>query len=301
MSKLGALGTPSAEVEVSQNVVYRLLKAQHPDIAYLPIRLVDAGWDNAMFRLGDQLAVRLPRRKAAADLIKREQIWLPQLAARLPISVPTPCRIGQPAERYPWHWSVVPWLEGAAADQAALDSDQAVRFAGFLRSLHIPAPINAPVNPFRNAPLASKAKDLKARVQRLEAKTNLITPAIKSALDNAFLIPIDIEPTWIHGDLHPRNILIHKGEIAGIIDWGDMTSGDAATDLAAIWMLFSRKADRERAIAYYGHLSIATLQRAKGWAIFFAIILLDTGLIDNPRHAAIGRKTLHYIEEDVRT
>lgn len=298
MSKLGTLGTPSAEVEVSQNVVYRLLKAQHPDISSLPIRLVDAGWDNAMFRLGDELAVRLPRRKVAADLIKQEQAWLPQLATRLPILVPTPCRIGKPAEHYPWHWSVVPWIEGVAADRAALDSGQAVRFADFLRSLHTPAPINAPSNPFRNVPLASRAEDLKARVQRLEAKTTLITSVIKSTFDTAILTPIDVKSTWIHGDLHPCNILIHKGEISGIIDWGDMTSGDAATDLAAVWMLFANKADRESAIAHYGNLSTATLQRAKGWAIFFAIILLDTGLIDNPRHAAIGQKILHHIAED---
>jgi len=298
MSKSGRLGTPSAEVEISQNVVYRLLAEQHPDIASLPICLIEAGWDNAMFRLGDRLSVRLPRRQVAADLIKREQAWLPTLAARLPISVPAPYRVGKPAKHYPWHWSVLPWIEGVAADQAAPNSDQVARFAEFLRSLHTPAPVNAPSNPFRNAPLASKAKDLKARVRRLESRTNLITSATKSTLDSAFLTPVDIEPTWIHGDLHPRNILIHQGEISGVIDWGDMTAGDAATDLAAVWMLFSKRMDRERAIACYGNLSTATLQRAKGWAIFFAIILLDTGLIDNPRHAAIGHKTLLHVKED---
>ena len=298
MAKSGMLGTPSAEVDISRNVVYRLLAEQHPDIASLPIRLIDAGWDNAMFRLGNQLSVRLPRRQMAADFIKREQTWLPMLAVRLPIVVPVPCRMGQPAEHYPWCWSVLPWIEGVAADQAEPNSDQVARFAEFLRSLHTPAPINVPVNPFRNVPLASRAKDLNARVQRLEAKTDLITPAVKRTLASAFLTPADIEPTWIHGDLHPRNVLVHQGEISGVIDWSDMTSGDAATDLAAVWMLFSRKADRERAIAHYGNLSTATLQRAKGWAIFFAIIFLDTGLIDDPRHAAIGQRILHHIAED---
>ncbi|MBD2096551.1 phosphotransferase [Trichocoleus sp. FACHB-591] len=109
---------------------------------------------------------------------------------------------------------------------------------------------------------------------------------------------MDVEATWIHGDLHLRNVLVEKGVITGVIDWGDITRGDRATDLAAIWMLFSDPQTRQQATLEY-NASEATLQRARGWAIFFGVVLLDTGLIDNPKHAAIGERTLRHMAEDI--
>lgn len=106
--KSSLIGTPVSEFEIDTTLVYNLLSDQHPDLMHLPIHLVDAGWDNAMFRLGDQLSVRLPRRKVAATLIENEQTWLPLLAEQLTIPVPTPYRIGKPAQSYPWRWSVLP-------------------------------------------------------------------------------------------------------------------------------------------------------------------------------------------------
>ena len=103
---------------------------------------------------------------------------------------------------------------------------------------------------------------------------------------------------WIHGDLHARNVLVEGGVITGVIDWGDITSGDVATDLASIWMLFADKNARKRAIAAYGKSDEATLARAKGWAVLFGAVLLDTGPVDNQRHAAMGEKTLRRIHED---
>jgi aminoglycoside phosphotransferase (APT) family kinase protein len=105
-------GTPAAEFEIDGVIVAKLVADQHPDLVHLPLRAIDAGWDNAMFRLGDHLAVRLPRRAAAAELIVHEQLWLPSLADRLSMPVPKLCRIGMPAFGYPWHWSVVRWLPG---------------------------------------------------------------------------------------------------------------------------------------------------------------------------------------------
>ena len=143
-------------------------------------------------------------------------------------------------------------------------------------------------------------------MQRLEQKTSLITPAIKHIWHQALDAPIDVEATWIHGDLHPGNVLVDKGAITGVIDWGDITTGallrryrkGRATDLAAIWMLFSNVEVRQQAIATYANVSEATLKRARGWAVFFGVMLLDTGLVDNPRFAAIGEKTLRRIVED---
>jgi len=291
------LGTPAAEFAIDSVFVAGLLAEQHPDLAHLPLQEIDAGWDNAMFRLGDHLAVRLPRRAVAAPLIAHEQAWLPRLADQLALPVPAPYRIGTPARGYPWRWSVVPWLKGAAADQHDPLASQARPFAAFLRSLHVPAPADAPTNPMRGVPLAQRAPTVEARLQRLASKTSLITPQIAHIWHVALSAPLDVPSTWLHSDLHPRNVLVEHGVISGIIDWGDMTSGDCATDLASIWMLFAEPHARQDALAAYGDLSEATLQRAKGWAVLFGVMLLDTGLNDNPRNAAIGERTLCRVAE----
>lgn len=280
-------------------LVYKLVKEQHPDLADFPIQFVDAGLDNAMFRLGDRLSVRLPRREIAAKLIENEQTWLPLIADRLPIPIPNPYRIGQPNQDYPYRWSVLPWLDGISADQEEPNANQAKILATFLRSLHIPAPANAPENIFRGVPLIQRATVIEERMQRLELQTELITPDIKQAWQLALNAPIDVEATWIHGDLHSRNILVKSGAIAGIIDWGDMTSGDIATDLATIWMLFGDRHARQQAIDIYANISEATLQRAQGWAIAFGTMLLDLGLTNDPRYAIMGKRALQRVAEDI--
>jgi aminoglycoside phosphotransferase (APT) family kinase protein len=290
--------TPPPEYEIDATLVRSLLIAQHPDLAHLPIHLMDAGWDNAMFRLGDRHVVRLPRRQVAATLIEHEQTWLPQIAKHLSISVPTPYRLGEPNPTYPWRWSILPWLPGVAADQEEPQADQAKRFALFLRSLHRPAPTNAPINAVRGVPLFHRESAIAERLQRLETKTNLITAEIKQVWNQALNAPIADQATWLHGDLHARNVLVENGVITGVIDWGDITSGDIATDLASIWMLFSSQHARQSAIAEYANVSEATLQRAKGWAVVFGVILLDTGLVDHPRHAVMGERTLRRVAED---
>src|SRR5262249_53208660 len=158
-----SIGTPIAEFEIDTAFVSNLLVDQHPDLAHLPLREVDAGWDNALFRLGDRLAVRLPRRAAAASLIAHEQTWLPRLADQLSLPIPAPYRIGTPARGYPWRWSVVPWLAGTAADQSLPHESQARPFAAFLRSLHTPA--EAPPNPVRGVPLYQRAAAVEERLQ----------------------------------------------------------------------------------------------------------------------------------------
>jgi aminoglycoside phosphotransferase (APT) family kinase protein len=292
------IGTPPPEYKIDATLVHDLLTAQHPDLAHLPVHLVDAGWDNAMFRLGDRHVVRLPRRQVAATLIEHEQTWLPQIAKHLSIPVPTPERLGAPTPVYPWRWSILPWLPGVAADQEEPQADQAKRFALFLRSLHRPAPTNAPINAVRGVPLFHRESAIAERLQRLETKTNLITAEIKQVWNQALNAPIADQATWLHGDLHARNVLVENGVITGVIDWGDITSGDIATDLASIWMLFSSQHARWSAIAEYANVSEATLQRAKGWAVAFGVILLDTGLVDHPRHAVMGERTLRRVAED---
>lgn len=291
-------GKPSSEINIDSALVFDLLTEQHSDLNHLPIQFIASGWDNAIFRLGDRLCIRLPRRKIAAKLIEQEQTWLPIIASRLAISVPTPYRLGKPTANYPWCWSILPWFSGVTAEEVPLNSNQAKKFGSFLRSLHLPAPPDAPLNPFRGVPLQHRADAIEDRIRRLKSTTNLITSKIENIWYEALNTPIDITARWLHGDLHPGNILVENGEICGIIDWGDLTSGDVATDLASIWMLFPERDVRHRAIAEYSHISNSTLQRAKGWAIYFGIILLDVGLCDCPQQATIGARTLRCVAED---
>lgn len=292
-----AEGTPGPEIDIDAALVRTLLKTQHPDLADYALRPMGSGWDNAMFRLDDTMGhamtVRLPRRKAAANLIRHEQMWLPRIAKQLSISAPVPLREGQPSDEYPYYWSVLPWLEGETADLAEPDGKQAKQFGAFLRSLHTPNPNissdDAPSNPFRGIPLRERSRQTLSVLQQLETNTPFITPSIKQIWHDAVNAPIATEKRWLHGDLHPRNILVKDGIISGIIDWGDITSGDVATDLAAVWMLFSESKAQTLAFSHYG-ASELEIVRSKGWAISFAAFLLQTGLVDNPRNAAIGEK-----------
>jgi aminoglycoside phosphotransferase (APT) family kinase protein len=290
-------GTPPAEVHIDAELARALLRAQHPDLAHLPITALDAGWDNAMYALGDALAMRLPRRELGAALIAHEQRWLPQLAGALSLRTPVPIRTGVAACGFPWPWSIVEWLPGESADVAPPRADQARPLAQFLHSLHAPAPPDAPRNPYRSAPLGSRAATVEARIARLECTTNAIGPLVKRHWHEALETPIDTPPTWIHGDLHPRNVLVHEGRLSAVIDWGDVAQGDRATDLATVWMLLRERSAREQVIADLPDVSRATWIRARGWAVFFGVVLLDTGLVDDSRHARLGARVLAQVSD----
>jgi aminoglycoside phosphotransferase (APT) family kinase protein len=288
-------GTPAAEVDIDVDEVRRLLAAQHPDLSKEPLRPLDSGWDNASFRLGTTMIVRLPRRQAAADLLLNEQRWLPILQRIVSLPIPAPIRIGTPDEGYPWHWSIVPWFEGDTADRCPLHVDQSAALAQFFCSVHQGAPAEAPRNPVRGVALASRAEALRARFDRLHARHALVSPRIQEIWERAIQAPIDITPTWIHGDLHARNVVVEAGRIHAVIDWGDVAQGDRATDLAAIWMLQPQRAAREETMRFCGAISPTTWQRARGWAVLFGVTLLDSGLIDNPAHERMGELTLQRV------
>jgi aminoglycoside phosphotransferase (APT) family kinase protein len=283
---------PAADIEIDEPLVRSLLRAQHPDLAELPLQEVGSGWDNAMFRLGGQLAVRLPRRISVAKLIDHELAWLPQLAPLLPIAVPAPLRSGEPAGNYPVRWSIVPWLSGRNADLCEPRADQAERLAAFLCALHRPAPASAPVNPYRGVPLRERADPMMERVRRLQQHDLLIDDRVLRIAEDALDAPIDVPPTWLHGDLHAGNILVDDdGAISAVIDWGDMTSGDRATDLATLWMNLGDRKARENAMRACTGISDATWVRAKGWAFFYLVTLGTSGLAGDARHAVMARRT----------
>jgi aminoglycoside phosphotransferase (APT) family kinase protein len=286
-------GTPTAELEIGVDLVRALLAAQHPDLAIRTIRPAASGWDNAMFRIGEDLAARLPRRAAAAPLILNEQRWLPSLAEGLPLAISAPARLGVAGEGYPYAWSVVPWLTGEPADLSPPNADQAAVLAGFLRALHRAPPPDAPRNPFRGVALSDRADAVEARMARLGA---MIDPRVQPIWIDALAAPIDVAATWLHGDLHGRNVLVEVGRFSAVIDWGDVCQGDPATDLAAVWSLLSGVETRERTLTAYG-VTADTLRRARGWAVCFGVMLLDAGQIDDPRLAAAGAATLARLVE----
>jgi len=286
---------PAADIAIDEALVRSLLREQQPDLADLPLREIDSGWDNAMFRLGPALVVRLPRRVAVTHLIEREQEWLPQLAPLLPIPVPAPVRFGRPAPNYPSRWSIVPWLSGINADLCEPRADQAERLAAFLCALHCPAPANAPVNPYRGVPLRERAEQIVERIRRLERETSLLNDDVVRIYEAAIEAPVDVAPTWLHGDLHAGNLLVDNGVLSGVIDWGDMTRGDRATDLATLWMNLGDPKARESAMRACNAVSDATWLRAKGWAVFFGVTLGTSGLAGDTRHAVMARRTLERV------
>ncbi|MFN7983363.1 MAG: aminoglycoside phosphotransferase family protein [Vicinamibacterales bacterium] len=295
-------GKPVADLEIDEALVHLLLREQHADLAHLPLAHVDGGWDNELFRLGDELVVRLPRREAAAQLIEHEQRWLPQLAARLPIPASVPLRAGTPSTLFPWSWTITRWISGTPADLVEPDVDQATSFANFLRALHVPAPAEALSNPLRGVPLHERDERVRARIEHLmrSAAFTRIAPSVRRVWDEALAAPASFERRWLHGDLHPLNVLVSSRSdrrIVGIIDWGDLAGGDVATDLASVWMLFADPATRAHVRGAYGECDDAMWTRAKGWAVFFGVVLLDTGLMNSPRHAAVGERILNNVLE----
>jgi aminoglycoside phosphotransferase (APT) family kinase protein len=291
-------GTPLAEVSIDEALIRSLLREQHPDLAHLPLQFWESGWDNVLARLGDELLVRLPRRAVAMPLITHEQHWLPALPP-LPIPIPLPIRTGEAGCGYPWPWSIVPFVPGEAADISAPLPAEAARLALFLKALHQPAPASGevPINLHRGGALADKADSLMPRLARLKTATTAITPKILALWDAGLAAPPSTEAVWLHGDLHARNVIVDAGRIAAIIDWGDICTGDPATDLLSIWALFADRAARQTALSVYG-ASAELTARAKAWVVMMAAILLDTGLHDNERHAKMGADMFARLEAD---
>lgn len=282
---------PAAEAEISAALVNRLLAQQNPALAGLPIALLAHGWDNVTFRLGSELVVRLPRRELAAGLIANEVRWLPSLAPRLPLPIPTPVFHGHPAEGYPWEWLIAPLLPGQAASSAPeIDFATCARQLGeFFAALHQPAPEQAPVNPFRGGSLAGRDRATRARIEMLAGEAD--THALYEMWERALSTPRQEGPAlWLHGDAHAGNLLILEGAISGVIDFGDVTAGDPATDLAIAW-IFLPAENRDVFWSSYGMTDGDLVMRSRGWAVSLGTTFVSHSA-DNPEMRAMGERTL---------
>ncbi len=292
-------GKPESDIDITDALVRQLIREQHPDLGDETLTPVASGWDGVIYRLGESLAVRIPRREIAAGLIRNEQRWLPELAERLPIDVPVPVRIGAPGSGFPWHWSIIPWFPGQCADEAALGEAAVGPFARFIERLHVPAPASAPHNPVRGCSLSVHRERLQQRMDNLASAGVRIAPELLEAWQMGLHLTAPEDKHWLHGDLHAQNVIVENGLIRAVIDWGDLCAGDRAADLASVWSLFDDAGDRHR---FWPLVEVdeSTHQRAVAWAVYFGVMLLDAGLTNSPRHAEQGRVLLERLANDLR-
>jgi len=210
------------------------------------------------------------------------------------LPVPSPLFLGEPGRGYPWRWVISPWIRGEpVGDGGPLDPVVAVQdLAAFLAALHQPAPPSAPRNRFRGIPLGDRDTTTRQRIRALESQLDAAT--LLEIWDEAIESPGHTgPPRWLHGDLHPLNLLSENGRLTGVIDFGDITSGDPATDLAVAWMLFDRP-NRESLGALYGDEDEELWIRARGWAVSLATSYLAHSA-DNPAMGVVGRLTIDRI------
>src|SRR6188472_9271 len=205
------------ELHTDAALVGRLLSAQFPHWAELPIeRVPSSGTDNALYRLGDEMVVRLPRIDWAVDGVENAYEWLPRLAPLLPVAVPVPLAQGEPAEGYPWPWSVYPWLQGEnptvdrIADPQALANDLAL----FIEAMHrIDLAGGEPAG--RGVPLVERDAQTRAAIAELRGLVD--TDAVTDAWEAALRTPAwSGPPLWVHGDLAPGNLLLRGGRLAAV-------------------------------------------------------------------------------------
>lgn len=287
------------EVDITLSLVRHLIRTQFPQWVELPIQIVkSAGTDHALYRLGNDKVVRLPRTEGVIEQVNKEQVWLPKLAPHLPLAIPTPCAEGVASEGYPFRWSIYQWLEGenATIERLANPIQAATDLAQFINALQAIDTTDAP-NPeshnfFRGVPLAMRDAQTRTAIAKLDGI--LDTNAAIAAWEVALQAPVwDDAPVWIHGDLQSGNLLAQQGQLSAVIDFGGLAVGDPACDLQVAWNLFSsetRKIFREVL-----QVDDATWARGRGWALSVGLIALPYYQITNPALAGISRRAINEV------
>ncbi|MFJ6656743.1 aminoglycoside phosphotransferase family protein [Streptomyces sp. NPDC091377] len=263
----------------------RLVDAQFPQWAGLPLQRVDpAGSDHVIYRLGEDLSVRLPRHAGAIGQAVKESEWLPRLAPHLPLAIPVPVRVGEPALGYPWPWAVSRWLDGEVATAESLggSSGVAVQLAEFLRALQAFPSRDVPVEDTRESltgrPLADRDRATRAAIAETDGVFD--AAAMTELWEAALSAPgWDRPPVWFHGDFHTGNLLTLAGRVSAVIDFGELGIGDPARDLTIAFTLMS--ASSRAAFRATLGVDAATWTRGRGWA-------LATGLNAYTAYAAVS-------------
>ncbi|OBQ82054.1 aminoglycoside phosphotransferase family protein [Mesorhizobium sp. WSM3873] len=280
----------SPKMDIDTALVRRLVDAQFPEWRHLPVKPVAfGGWDNRTFHLGDAMAVRLPSAAPYALQVEKEHRWLRKLAPLLPLPIPEPLAMGEPAAGYPWHWSVYRWIEGETAKAGHIADLRAfaVSLAEFLVALKRIDPTAGPApgqhNFYRGGPLAVYDDEARQAIAALEGRidTQAATAVWKAALAAGW----HGSPVWFHGDVASGNLLVEDGRLSAVIDFGTSGVGDPSCDLAIAWTLFegeSREAFRAR-IA----VDDATWARGRGWTLWKALITVAG---HDANQAEVGRQ-----------
>ncbi|MFI6515164.1 aminoglycoside phosphotransferase family protein [Spirillospora sp. NPDC050679] len=257
--------TTDARPVIDAALVRGLIDAQFPQWAGLPLKLLDpAGSDHVIYRLGEELAVRLPRHADARGQAEKEFAWLPRLAPHLPLAVPVPVAVGEPGFGFPWRWAVSRWLDGEVATVRELgdSSEAAVRLAEFLTALQ-----EAPHDGFvQDAQEDLAARDRETRAAIAKTSGTFDAQAMSELWDAALSAPSwDRPPVWFHGDFHTGNLLTVGGRLSAVIDFGGLGVGDPACDLIIAFTLMSAES---RAV-FRAALGVdeATWTRGRGWAL----------------------------------
>ncbi|GAA1753557.1 aminoglycoside phosphotransferase family protein [Streptomonospora arabica] len=300
----------AGEPDIDDDLVHRMVARRFPRWAGLPVaRVESSGTENAMFRLGTDMAVRLPRREGAADAVGLEQRWLPYLAEHLPTAVPVPLGMGAPTAGFPWNWSVLRWLDGenptvdglaragaeadrgtaaptgtGAADPVRLAED----LAAFITALRSVPTAGAPESG-RGGPLAERDRETRAAIDALHGTVD--TRAATAVWEAALRLPDPAGASaWLHGDLSPGNVLVREGRLAAVIDFGGVGVGDPAADLIPAWNLLPAGAREpfRRAVG----ADRTAWQRARAWALSIALIQLPYYRATNPPLAANSRHVI---------
>jgi aminoglycoside phosphotransferase (APT) family kinase protein len=285
---------------IDAQVASRLIARQFPNWSHLAVTPVaSAGTDNAIFRLGEALAIRMPKVDWAADTVARECQFLPRFA-KLPLQTPVPVARGEPDETYPYVWCVCEWIEGEALDIADLENPVAAAqalsaFVVAMRKVDAHGgPRAAPGNNLRGGALG--VRDARTRAALANLGREIDAAPLFDLWDRALAVaPYDGPGVWIHSDLKQGNMLMHGGALAAVIDFGLMAVGDPAVDLTAAWSFFGGPSRDQ----YLGALAPthAELARAQGWALSIAAIAWDFYRDRNPTLTAISRRTIKNLRE----
>lgn len=286
-------------MQIDRALVAALLRSQFPDLAGLRLGSRHDGGDNVTFRLGDDYAVRLPRRAPGEMHVATEFGWLPKVSAGWSFPLPRPVRMGEPTDFFPWQWSVVTWIEGATAYDAPLSAEGAGDLGRALAEVHVPTAGDAPRNPFRSIPLASRAERLDLRLTVLAARYgNAFHPNVAREIFQEGASQEPAPSTWCHLNIQGLNIIAKAGRLGGILDWGYAAAGDPATDLGQALVLVgdekfealaSAYADAGGAAASSGAFSAATMARIRAEGVAYAVMM--TGIREDG-HAKAGWEAL---------
>ncbi|WP_316520546.1 aminoglycoside phosphotransferase family protein [Kitasatospora brasiliensis] len=283
---------------VDAALVRRLIAAQFPQWERLPITPVAAaGADNAMFRLGPELAVRLPRVEWAAAGLRREQQWLPRLAPRLALPVPTPLAVGRPAGGYPWEWSVLRWLNGANPAVGSLGAPEGLArdLAAFVNALRAADPAGGPTAQ-RSIPLAARDGATRTAISQLAGSID--TEAATALWDKALRLPAYAgPPVWMHGDLTPGNLLLARtGRLAAVLDFAQLGIGDPTADLIPAWNLLPATARPAFRAAL--RADDAMWARGRAWAFSIALVTIPYYRHTDQARTADARRVVREVLAD---